>query len=140
MKGRKDRQRAALKKMAIGSAVAAAAGYVAGVLTAPKSGKETRQDIKEAADKGWGQAEKELKKLHTDLDKVIKDSKKAGDKVSSKTKKELDNLVEKAQDTKEKARQVLSAVHEGDAEDRDLKQAIKEANEAIEHLRDYLKK
>lgn len=140
MKSRKDRQRNALKKMAIGSAVAAAAGYVAGVLTAPKSGKETRQDIKEAADKGWTQAEKELKKLHTDLDKVIKDSKKTGDKVSAKTKKELDTLVEKAQDTKEKARQVLSAVHEGDAEDKDLKQAIKEANEAIEHLRDYLKK
>lgn len=137
---RKDRQKAALKKLAVGSAVAAAAGYLAGVLTAPKSGKETRKDIKDAADKSWSQAEKELKKLHTDLDKVIDESKNASSKVSSKTKKELDNLLEKAQDTKEKARQVLSAVHEGDAEDRDLKKAIKDANEAISHLRDYLKK
>lgn len=137
---RKDRQREKLKKLAVGGAVAAAAGYVAGILTAPKSGKETRQDIKEAADKGWSEAEKDLKKLHTELDRVIKDSKKASDKVSDKAKKELDGLVEKAQDTKEKARQVLSAVHEGDAEDKDLKKAIKDANEAIEHLRDYLKK
>lgn len=138
--GRKDSQRDKIKKLAIGGAIAAAAGYVAGVLTAPKSGKETRQDIKDAADKSWSQAEKELKKLHTELDKVIKESKRASDKVGDKTKKELDTLLEKAQDTKEKARQVLSAVHEGDAEDKDLKKAIKDANEAIEHLRDYLKK
>ena len=137
---RKDRQREKLKKLAIGGAVAAAAGYVAGILTAPKSGKETRESIKEAADKSWSEAEKDLKKLHTELDKVIKDSKKAGDKVGDKAKKELDGLVEKAQDTKEKARQVLSAVHEGDAEDKDLKKAIKDANDAIDHLRDYLKK
>jgi gas vesicle protein len=137
---RRDNQRAKLKKLAIGGAVAAAAGYVAGLLTAPKSGKETREDIKVAADKSWSEAEKDLKKLHTELDKVIKDSKKAGDKLSSSAKKDLATVVEKAQDTKEKAREVLSAVHEGDAEDRDLKRAIKDANEAIEHLRDYLKK
>jgi gas vesicle protein len=136
----KNRHGDRLKKLAIGGAVAAAAGYVAGVLTAPKSGKETRKDIKDAADKSWSQAEKELKKLHTDLDKAINDSKEAGDKVGSKTKKELDVLLEKAQTTKEKARRVLSAVHEGDAEDKDLKRAIEDAKEAIQHLRDYLKK
>jgi gas vesicle protein len=140
MIGRRDRQRSALKKLALGSAVAAAAGYVAGVLTAPKSGRETRGDIKEAADKGWTQAERELKKLHTDLDKAISESKKVSDKLGSKTKKDLDSLLTKAQDTKEKAREVLSAVHEGDAEDNDLRKAIQDANEAIEHLRDYLKK
>lgn len=60
--------------------------------------------------------------------------------MNDKARKELDTLVDKARDTKEKAREVLSAVHEGDAEDKDLKRAIKDANEAIEHLRDYLKK
>jgi len=34
------------KKVALGALIAASVGYVAGVLTAPKSGKETRQDIK----------------------------------------------------------------------------------------------
>lgn len=137
---RKDRQREKLKKLAIGGAIAAAAGYVAGVLTAPKSGKETRQDLRDAADKGWSEAEKDLKKLHTELDKTIREAKSGKDKASDKTKKELDSLLEKAKDTKEKAREVLSAVHEGDVEDKDLKRAIKDANEAIEHLRDYLKK
>ena len=35
------------KKVLIGTALGLAAGYVAGILTAPKSGKETRQDIKD---------------------------------------------------------------------------------------------
>ena len=34
------------RKYAIGAAVGAIAGLVAGVLTAPKSGKETREDLK----------------------------------------------------------------------------------------------
>lgn len=36
-------------KLAIGAIVGAAAGVVAGILTAPKSGKETRDDIKRKA-------------------------------------------------------------------------------------------
>ena len=36
-------------KFALGALVGAAAGVVAGVLTAPKSGKETRADIKRKA-------------------------------------------------------------------------------------------
>jgi gas vesicle protein len=129
-----------LKRVAIGSGVAAAAGYVAGILTAPKSGKETRGDIKAAAKKSRAEAEKELKKLHTQLDKIIKDAKTRGTKLSAKAQKELEALITKAKNSKEKAREVLSAVHEGDAEDEDLKQAIKNAQNAIERLGDYLKK
>ena len=36
-------------KFALGAIMGAAAGIVAGLLTAPKSGKMTRQDIKEKA-------------------------------------------------------------------------------------------
>lgn len=36
-------------RLAIGAIIGAAAGVVAGVLTAPKSGKETREDIKRKA-------------------------------------------------------------------------------------------
>ena len=53
-----------VKKFAIGTVIAAAAGYVAGLLTAPKSGKETREDIKNTAVKTYKVAEKELKELH----------------------------------------------------------------------------
>jgi gas vesicle protein len=140
----RDRRRENMKRLAIGSTLAAVAGYVAGLLTAPKSGKETRKDIKKAADKSMAEAEKDLKKLHTELDKVIKQArtqaKSKGGKLSAKAQKELDSLVEKAKDTKEKAREVISAVHNGDAEDKDLKTAVTDAKLAIEHLKTYLKK
>lgn len=137
---RKDRRSNNLKKLAVGTGVAAAAGYVAGILTAPKSGKETRQDIKSAAKKSQRDAEKELKRLHTELDKVMREAKARSSKLSDKAKKELDELLKKSKNAKEKTREVLSAIHEGDAEDKDLKQAVKNARDSIKHLRTYLKK
>jgi len=137
---RKHHNHDTAKKVAIGSGIAAAVGYLAGILTAPKSGKQTRSDIKKTADKTVIEAEKELKKLHTELSKLIDEAKKGSTKLSSKAKKEADDLVDKAKDTKEKAREMLSAIHEGDTDDRDLKKAIKDANAAIDHLKDYIKK
>lgn len=136
----KNHDQGGLKKLAIGGAIAAAAGFIAGILTAPKSGKETRRDIKDATTKGLREAEKELKKLHTELSKVLNDAKSQANKAGGKGKQELDSLVAKANATKEKAREMLSAIHEGDAEDKDLKKAVKDATEALEHLREYLKK
>lgn len=129
-----------IKRVAVGSAIAAVAGYIAGLLTAPQSGKETREDIRAAADRSRQEAEKDLKRLHTELDKVLGEAKDHGEDLSKKTQKELGDLIEKAKDTKEKAREMLSAIHEGDAEDKDLNRAIKNANSALDHLRDFLKK
>lgn len=140
MMSRRARQRQNLKRLAIGSTVAAAAGYVAGVLTAPKSGKDTRKDIKFATNKGVAEAEKDLKKLHTELDKAIKDAKALGDKGGAKAKKELEKAIASAKVSKQKAREVLSALHEGGAKDKDLDKAVNDSKTAIKHLRTYLKK
>lgn len=129
-----------VKRIAIGGTIAAVAGYVAGILTAPKSGKETRADIKNTTSESMAEAEKELKKLHTDLGKVIDEARINGDKFSAKAKNNLSDLVDNAKDTKEKVREVISAVHEGDAEDVDLKKAVKQANTALDNLRKFLKK
>ena len=128
------------KKFAIGALVAGAAGYVAGLLTAPQSGKETRQDIKEGVIKGVTEVEKELKKLYEELNKLIDKVKAMGEKLGDSAGKEASDLLGKAKDAKEKVRQMLSAVHEGDAEDKDLQKAIKDATDAIDHLKAYLKK
>ena len=136
----KNDKNSILKTLAIGGTVAAVAGYVAGILTAPKSGKQTRGDIKVAANETYAKAEKELKKLNSDLGKLIDEAKMKGDKLGAKAKNELSDLVEKAKDAKEKVREVISAIHEGDAEDKDLKKAVKDAKTAIDHLGDYLKK
>ncbi len=128
------------KRVAIGAALSAVAGYVAGILTAPKSGKETRDDIKEKAVETYTAAEKELKKLHTELGDVLSE---AGDKfgdLRGKGKKSFDDAVNKGQKAKDKAREMLSSLHDGEAEDKDLKKAIAEATKAVENLRNYLKK
>lgn len=128
------------KKLAIGAAVAGAAGYMAGLLTAPKSGRQTREDLKNAAGQGITEAEKQLKNLHTDLGKAVDEAKSRGEKLGGKAQKELKDLADKAKDTKEKVREVLSAIHEGDANDKDLKSAVADAKHALDHLKDYLKK
>src|SRR5262245_28053982 len=122
------------KKFAIGAVVAAAAGYVAGILTAPKSGKETRKDIKDTAVKTYSAAEKELKKLHTELSNVEDKAGKKATELKGTTQKNLDKAVAGAKVAKEKARQLLSAMHEGDADDKDLDNAVKEAKKAVDHL------
>jgi gas vesicle protein len=129
-----------VKKVAIGGAIAGLLGYLAGLLTAPKSGKDTRQDIKDNANKGLAEAEKELKKLHTQLDVAITQAKEQKGKLGARAQKELNELIDKAKDSKEKAREVLSAVHEGEAEDKDLAKAVKQANNALANLKKYLKK
>lgn len=128
------------KKFAVGTAVAAAAGYVAGILTAPKSGKETREDIKDAANRSVFEAEKQLKKLHTELNTTLGKAKTQSSRAKGKAKIELDSAIQTAREVKEKARAVLSAVHEGDSDNKDLDSAIKDAKNAISHLKSYLKK
>jgi gas vesicle protein len=128
------------KRFAIGAVLAAAAGYIAGILTAPKSGKETRQEIKNTALKTYKAAEKELKELHTELNKLIGEASKKAGELKGTAQKNFDKAVDGAKAAKEKARELLSAVHEGDAEDTDLKQAVEEAKKAAAHLKSFLTK
>lgn len=128
------------KKIAFTTLAAAAAGYLAGILTAPKSGKETRQDIKDTASKGYSEAEKQLKKLHTDLNKTLDEAKAKLGTLNGKARDELDAAMNVAKQGKDKAREILSAVHEGEAQDKDLQVAIEEARASLEHLKTYLTK
>lgn len=62
-------------KIAVGAIFGAVAGAVAGILTAPKSGKETRADIKAKSDQLKVEADKkvvEVKEKATDLKKRTK--------------------------------------------------------------------
>lgn len=127
------------KKVATGALIAAFAGYVIGILTAPKSGKETRQDIKDSAVKAKKEAEKKLKAVHSELHARLIEVKKQGENLSGKAKIELDKVVDVATNAKEKVREVLSALHDGDADDPDLKKALKDAKEALKSLEKYVK-
>lgn len=135
---RKQEKQNVLKKIAIGGAITAVIGYVVGLLTAPKSGKDLRGDIKNKAEDVYGAGERELKKLHTELTDVIDE---VSDRVTSfKSRKDVNDALDRGRDAKQKAREVLSVLHDGETDDRELKKAISDATKAIEHLRDFLRK
>jgi gas vesicle protein len=126
--------------MAVGAVLLAGIGYMAGVLTAPKSGKETRKDIQRAALRAKSEAELRLKELNVELGDLIEQGKHKAKDVKESAKGEYVDMLGHAQFARQKARELLSALHEGDAEDKDLKRAINEVNKAIDHLKTYLKK
>lgn len=126
--------------MLVGAALTAAAGYVVGVLTAPKSGKETRRDIQQKALQVRRQSEKRLKSLHSELGQLIAKGKQRTKNMQASAKARYLKVLANAQTAKDKARDVLSAVHEGGADDEELDKAVKEVNKAVEHLKKYLQK
>ena len=128
------------KSLALGTLIAGAAGYVAGLLTAPKSGRATREDIKNAADNTISEAERQLKKAHTELNELLTEAKKRGADLQGKAKTEYEDVTVKATTAKQKAREILSAVHEGSADDKELQKAMNDASKALKHLKTFLKK
>jgi len=128
------------RSIAIGTLLIGLTGYAVGLLTAPKSGKETRRDIQKKATRAKAEAEKNLKVLHSELDDlIIKGRAKIG-RTREKIRLDFNDALDKAQLAKEKAREILSAVHEGDADDKDLKKAIQQVNNAMEHLKRFVNK
>lgn len=128
------------KKVALSALIAAGLGYVFGLLTAPKSGKETRKDIIDGAVKAKKDSEKKLKEVHSQLHSTLIDIRKQGDKLTGKAKIELENALDSASAAKEKVREVLSALHDGDADDPELKKALKDAKAALSNLEKYITK
>lgn len=128
------------KNLALGAVLLAGLGYAAGILTAPKSGKETRKDIQRAALHAKAEAEDKLKNLNAELADLIDQGKRKAKDFKDTAKVDYVEMLGHAQHARQKAREILSALHEGGAEDKDLKRAIDEVNKAIDHLQTYLKK
>lgn len=124
----------------IGATIGAIAGVVTGILFAPKSGKETRQDIKDTSKKVYEKLLAESNKLQVELTDLIKKAearaKEAGTVMSDKAKV----LVDQARHTKDALKVLATSVKNGEAEDKDLDKAIKNAKEAKDALAAFLKK
>ena len=128
------------KRIALGAVIAGIGGYLAGILTAPKSGRETREDLKDAAAATTAEAEKRLKQLHTELGNLLSQAREKGSKYTGKAKVEFDKLVSATNIAKQKAREILSAIHEGEVEDKDLQKVVSETSNAAKHLKAFLRK
>lgn len=127
-------------KFALGAIVAAVGGYIAGILTAPKSGKETRQDIKDTATKARIEAEKRLKSAHSELQDLIKKAQSKLTTTAEKSKQGMEDAIEKAKGAQSKAKELLTSLHEGGSDDKDLQKAIRDAEQAVEHLKSFVSK
>lgn len=127
------------RKIALGALVAGAAGYIAGILTAPKSGKETREDIADKATEIKEDAINQLQDLRDELDGLLDDAKSKTVALSAKAREEFNEAVVTAKDAKNKAGNVLRAVKAGEAHDPELNKAIKQAKLAAKNLSRYLK-
>jgi gas vesicle protein len=128
------------KVIAVSGLIAAGAGYLAGILTAPKSGKETREDIAVSATKARTDGEKQLKKLHSELSGLVKEGEVRAKKAKAKADDGLKDATDRGKIAKEKAREILSALHHGDADDPNLQAVIEEVKLAKSNLAKFLKK
>lgn len=128
------------KNIALGTAIAGAAGYVAGVLSAPKEGKKTRKQIKKATQSNVAELEKELKELHAELAQLMNNAKKEGDKLSNKGNKTFNTAINNASGAKDKLRHVITSIHAGEATDKDLSKALQDAKHSLDHLKNFIKK
>lgn len=127
------------KSFAIGALIAGVAGYVTGVLTAPKSGKETREDIVDKAEDIKHGAEDQLQSAQEEVSDLLKATKNKTLALSSQAREEFNEAVVKAKDAQNKSSSVLKAVRAGEASDPELNKAIKQLKLAQKNLAKYLK-
>jgi gas vesicle protein len=128
-----------VNKVALGSAIAGAVGYLAGILSAPKSGKQTRQDIADKAGDAKTSAEDELHELNEELKDMIKNAKGKTISLGSAARAEYNETLIKAKDAQNKAGEVLKAVKNGGADNPELDKAVRQAKQAAKNLGKYLK-
>lgn len=126
------------RRFAIGAIFATSIGYLMGILTAPKSGKETRKELADTADISKREIEKKLKKVHSELKSKLKTAEIELQTASAELTKELNKAINKAKKAEAKVKETLSALHEGIADNSELNTALADANEALKHFKKYL--
>lgn len=126
-------------KIVAGVVLAGLAGYIAGVLTAPKSGQETRQDIRDGASRALEVAEEKLLSLREDLGDLIEIASSKVTSAKGRAKDQLNNAIDIAKDARVKSAEVAKAVKHGEADQSELNRAMKQLKDAKKNLTKYLK-
>jgi uncharacterized membrane protein len=76
--------------------------------------------------------------LHSELANIIAQAKRQAKVAESDVKDDFQAAITEAVAAKEKVREILSALHEGESENRDLQKAIEDVNNSLEQLKKYL--
>jgi gas vesicle protein len=133
------RKKSTKKKLALGTAVGGVAGYLAGILTAPKSGSQTRKDITNKAGEVKDETGEQLQRAVDELNAGLKTAKGKSINMSAKARAEFDETLIKARDAQNKASEVLKAFRGGESNDPELNKAVKQVKQAQKNLGKYLK-
>lgn len=123
------------KKWAIGTVLAAGVGYLTGILTAPKSGKETRKDVKNAVVKARKDAEEALKKAHSEIDRLISKCKEEAKSLTKDKKKDIEHLGSRLSTVNDKVRDAISRLRSGEIDDDEIEKVLESAKNAIKNVR-----
>jgi len=137
MKIRKDSHTG--RKVAAGALFAGISGYLAGLLTAPKSGEETRAQLADKADDLKSDAAIQLEKAHVELGETLKAAQIKTTTLSAQARDEFNEAVIRARDAQNKTKLVLKAIKDGQAEDPELNKAAKQIKQAQKNLSRFLK-
>ena len=128
------------KKTAAAAALVGVAGYVAGLLTAPKAGKETRADIRRSLPANKQDALEKAKLLYNEMDELLSNARDEHDNLTAKALTHLNVALDKAKSGRDKLEVVIESVKAGEGSDRDLNKAIKEAEKAVVHFKKFMLK
>ena len=90
--------------------MAGAAGFITGILTAPKSGKETRKELAEKTDELKEQTAADLKKATDELSDMIKAAKDKSLALSAQARSEFNEAVIRAKDARNKATELKKRI------------------------------
>lgn len=129
------------KGLAIGAAIGAVAGVVTGILFAPKSGVQTREDIKDTAVKSKATLIADAKRAHADLLKAI-DKAEAYAKDKSNTLSDAGKQI--IADAIEVKKGLIAKISQMSDEgtvvtDSDVKKALKKVDDVQQALQKILK-
>jgi len=128
-----------IKKFILLSSIAAAAGYVTGVLTSPKSGQKMRKDIKKQTNDKIVKAEERIVVIEAELNELIQNLKDSANDKDLSAK--IDKTLSAANKTKSKLISVHDSIKDGSlTSDSDIEKAIKEVEKAAEHIKHFLLK
>jgi len=127
------------RKVAVGALIAGVSGYLAGLLTAPQSGKETRDDLRDKADDIKDDASLELNIVADRLNDTVKEAQSKTLALGAQAREEFNEAMIRAKDAQNKTKAVIKAVKAGGAEDPELNKAIKQAKQATKNLGKFLK-
>ncbi len=127
------------RKVAIGALAAGVGGYLAGILTAPKSGKETREELADKAVEVKEDAAHQLQVAGDELAVVVKEAQAKTVTLGSQAREEFNEALIRAKDSQNKVKTALKALKAGQAEDPELNKAIKQAKLAKKNLSKFFK-